>query len=66
MEFAFLCFHKEMILQQSLQDLADMLDMFREIPRENENIMQVNKDKAVQHVPEDIIYQGLEDSRGIG
>ena len=34
--------------------------------RENQDVVDVNKHGAVQHVPEDIVDQGLENSGGVG
>lgn len=33
--------------------------------RENEDVVQVNDDKLVQHVPKDVIYEMLDGCRGI-
>ena len=43
-----------------------MLSMFIEGPGENEDVVEVDKDKPVEHITEDVIYQGLEHCRCIG
>ena len=66
MEFAFLRLDKQPILQETLQDLADMQLMFCEGPRENQNVINVLKHKLMEHVSQNVIDQGLEYCRSIG
>lgn len=51
------CFYNETILQESLQDWADMLDVFTHISGEDDDIIQKQKDKTVEHVLKDIIIK---------
>ena len=44
-----------MILQKTLQDLADMTDMILEGVREDENVILVNKHKLGNHVSEYVV-----------
>ena len=58
-------FNKKPILQEVLKYLAHMPFMFSRGLGENQNFINVNENKAVNHVPEDIINQGLEHGWGI-
>ncbi|KAK3552729.1 hypothetical protein QTP86_021114 [Hemibagrus guttatus] len=49
-----------------MQSLKDMTDMFLEKMRENQDVIEVTKDKEVEEIPEDIVDEGLEDHRGRG
>ena len=60
MEFSFLCFDLQ------LEDLSDMEDMFLRRVGKHEDVINVDEYEPVQHVPENIVYRGLEHSRGFG
>ena len=62
MELALLRLDIQSVLKQPLQDLSDVNPVLLHGPREDQDIVNVDEDGAVQHVPEDIINQGLEDS----
>lgn len=49
----------------ALQDGLDVVDMFLLGPGKDEDVVQVDKNVAVQHVPKHVIHQGLEHSRGV-
>ena len=49
MEFAFLRLDKQPILQKTLQDLTNMQLVFCEGPRENQNVINVHKNKLMEH-----------------
>ena len=66
MELTLLRLDIQSVLKTLLQDLSDVSRLLRQGPREDQDIVNVDEDRAVQHVPEDIINQGLEDSGGVG
>lgn len=43
MKLTFLCFGKELVIEEALKNLADMLDVSLFIRGENEDVIQVNK-----------------------
>jgi hypothetical protein len=55
MEFTLLCFHKQLVLQQELEDLSDMEDMLLSRTGENKDVVKVYKHKLIQHVTEHIV-----------
>ena len=58
MEFVFLCFDEQLVLQKKLEDLSDMSDMFL-----SEDVIEVDEHEPVQHVTENVFNQGLEHTR---
>lgn len=66
MKLTFLGLHVEMIVKESLEDPADVLLMLFQWPRENEDIVKIYKYKLIKHVPENVVYRGLEHSGVIG
>ena len=62
MEFAILCFHKKLVLQEKLKNLSHVEHVFLGGAGENENIIEVDKDEPVQHVTENFVHQSLEHS----
>ncbi len=66
MELTFFCFYIQGVLQEALEDGLDMMNVLFFGPGEDEYIIKINKDISVEHVSEHIIYQCLEDGRGIG
>ena len=58
-EFAFFGFGKQAIFQQSLEDETDIGDMFSHGFREDQDVIQVYKDIAIDDVSEDVIQQSL-------
>lgn len=43
-----------------------MMDVFLKGFRKDQDVIEVNKDKFIQHVPYGVVDQGLEDGWGIG
>lgn len=43
-----------------------MVDMIRQGGGKNDNVIEVNKDKAIKEVSEDIIHQSLENGWSVG
>ena len=66
MEGAFFGLEEETVLQEALDDLAYMLDMFLRTPGENQDVIKVENYEDIQHVPKNIIHEGLKDCRSIG
>lgn len=56
MEFTFFRFDKQLVLEETLQYLANMLNVCLFISGKNLNIVQVDKYKPVQHITENIIH----------
>lgn len=50
MKLTFFSFYKEVVLQQLLQDLADMFHVFRPGFGEDENVINVNKYKITDEI----------------
>lgn len=51
--------HKELVIQGTLQNLVDWFDLVLLIRRENDNILQINKNKLVKHITKHIVSQRL-------
>lgn len=64
MEFTFLRLDEDIFIQQGAENRSHIGDMVFFRPGKNEDIIQVDKDKLIEHVSEHVINQGLEDSRG--
>ncbi len=62
MELTLLRLNIQFVLQEALKNLTHMLLMLSGGPGEDQNVIQLDKNKAVNHVTEDVIYQGLEHS----
>ncbi len=60
MKLTFLRLYVEMIVQESLEDPADMPFMLLQWSRDNEDIIKIYEDKLIKHVPENVIYKCLE------
>ena len=56
---------EEAILQQSLENEADIGDVFFQGFREDKDAIQVYKDVAINDVTKDFVDQGLEDGRRV-
>lgn len=65
MEFLLLCFHQNLFLQEALENLSDVEHVFLGGVGENEDVVEVDISKPVQHVAENIIHQSLEHSRSV-
>ena len=65
MKFTFLCLDIHGTVQEAAEDRSDVSDMLHLVMRENQDIIQVNEDKLAQHIPEQVIDQGLEDRWGV-
>ena len=66
MEHALLRLEKQTVLEEASQDPTDMLLMFVERAGKYQDVVKIYNHEPVQHVAEDVIHQGLEDSRGVG
>lgn len=55
-----------MMLEQPLQHPWDVIHMFLFSLGIDQNVSEINKHKEIQHISEDIIYQGLKNSGGVG
>jgi hypothetical protein len=66
MECAFVRFDIQLVLQKTLEDLPITADMFLWRVGKHEDIIKVDEYEPVQHVPENVVYQGLEHSRSVG
>ncbi len=60
MKLTFLSFNEQFILQQPLENQANMRLMLSEVVGEDQYVIQVNKDEAIEKVSQDIVDQGLE------
>lgn len=66
MELTLFSFDKQGVLKEVLKHRLDVVDMPFLGLQEDEDVIQVDKDTAVEHILEDVIDQGFEDSWGIG
>lgn len=66
MELAILGLNEKFVLQEPLQEQADMLSVFQKTARKKQNVIYVHKEESVQHVPQDVINHGLKHWRSIG
>lgn len=66
MKLTLLSLDENFILQKSLKDQKDVLGVFLNVAGENQDVIQVNKNELIEHVSENIIYEGLEYCRGVG
>ena len=66
MKFTLIHLDTQGIVQEAAEDRSDVGDMPLLVPRKDQNIIQVNKDKLVQHLPEQVVDQHLEDSQSVG
>ena len=64
MKFTFLCLHIQGTVQEAAEDRSDVSNMLLLVTRKNQDIIQVDEDKLVQHIPEQVVDQSLEDSVG--
>ena len=64
-ELAFLGLDEQPVLEEVLEDLADVTLVRPSILGENQDVIQINKYELVDHVPLDVVHQGLEDSRRV-
>jgi hypothetical protein len=56
-KLALLSFNKQLNFQEALKDLSNMENVFLGRTIENQNIVEVDKNKMIKHVPEHIIDQ---------
>lgn len=59
MELTLLHFDMQIVTQEALQDLSNMQNVFMRILQEDEDIIQADKDKSIEHISEDVIYEYL-------
>uniref|UniRef100_A0A6Q2XA13 non-specific serine/threonine protein kinase n=1 Tax=Esox lucius TaxID=8010 RepID=A0A6Q2XA13_ESOLU len=57
---------EKLILQESLEDLPDVLDVFGRCFGEYQDVVQVDEHKTPQHVPQHVVNQALEHCRRVG
>lgn len=57
--------HEQVISEESLKNLADMLDVFNHGLGEDEDVIQVHKHELVKEVAQHIVNQSLENSWSI-
>jgi len=62
MEGAFLYLEIEAVLQETLDDHTNMLDVLLNTPGEHQHVIKVQDNEYVQHV----IHEGLKDGGGVG
>ncbi len=65
MELALLHLDIKQVLQQPFENLAHVLSVYLKGWRIDEHIIEVHKDKLVNHVSQHAIDHALEDSRGV-
>ena len=65
MEQTLFCFDIQVISQQSFENLVDVITVGVEVRRVNENIINVNIDKAIKKISENIVNHGLKNCGGI-
>ena len=66
MKCTFLCLDIQGTVQEDAEDRSDVSNMLLLVTRKNQDIIQVDEDKLVQHIPEQVVDQSLEDSWGVG
>ena len=66
MKLILLGLHEKGVFQEALEDPLDVVNVFLAGTGEDWDVVKVNKDKSIEHVPEHVIHQRLEDRRGIG
>ncbi len=59
MELTFLRFSVKMVIKKTSEYFTDMFNMLLEGTREDEDIIQVDEHKLVEHVSENIVYESL-------
>ncbi len=60
-----LCFDKQAVLQEPMEDLTDMLDVFCLTLGKDEDIIQVDKHKSAQHISKHVIDETLKNGRWV-
>jgi hypothetical protein len=64
-ELTLLSFYKQLILQEALKDLSNMKNVFLGRTSENQDVVEVEKYKTIQHVPEHIALGALLSPNGL-
>lgn len=59
MEFTLFPFHEQTVLDESFQHLPDMLDVELWGLRKDQDVIQINVHKLIQHISQYIIYERL-------
>jgi hypothetical protein len=54
------------MLNESFQNKADMVIVFRGIIRLDKDVVEINNHKFVTNIRKYVVHEGLEGSRGIG
>ncbi len=65
MEGAFFHLEKQMEFPQAFQDLRNMVTMFSHAPGVDENVINVDEDKSIDILPENLMHEILEYEGGI-
>ena len=61
MELTLLGLNKQGVLKEGPEHRLDVVDMFLPGLGKDTDVIQVDEDKLVEHVPEEVVDQGLED-----
>src|SRR6266481_1795226 len=56
----------QVVLSESCEDSSDVVAVFLDRVREDQDVIEVNNDEEVGHVLENIVHEVLKSSRGIG
>ncbi len=64
-ELTLLKLQVEMVFPEMLQDLLDVVAMFGQVLGVNQDVIDVNYDGAMKELPEHLVHEPLEDSRGV-
>ncbi len=66
MIFTLFSLYIQLVFQEALESLAYMLLMFRRELGEDQHAVQIDENKPVDPVTENVVNQGLEHSRSVG
>lgn len=59
MKLTFLSFDEELVIEEALEDPRNMLNVRLLSGGEDQDIVQIHKNKLVEPIPENVIHQGL-------
>lgn len=63
MKLIFFQFQIKLVLWEMLNDLSNMLAMFSQVPGEDKDVININNNEPLKHVPEYLIHESLEHGR---
>ncbi len=66
MEFAFLQFGVQLVFDETVEHGSDLVNVLLQSLGVNDDIIDVDYDKSVEHIPEDIVDKGLKSRWTIG